>query len=127
MRLVLVGAPADRVRLRAKLGPDAEVVAEVETIAAARPLSAGVDAWLVAPARLPDEGDQSLELDPLTPRELEVLKLLAAGLSNKAIASALRISDQTVKFHVAAICGKLSAANRTDVVRRAIRLGLVPL
>ena len=47
------------------------------------------------------------------------------GLSNKTIAARLGISDQTVKFHVAAICGKLDAANRTDAVRRAIRRGLV--
>jgi DNA-binding NarL/FixJ family response regulator len=46
-------------------------------------------------------------------------------LSNKAIAARLSISDQTVKFHVAAISGKLGASNRTDAVRRAFRRGLV--
>jgi DNA-binding NarL/FixJ family response regulator len=65
--------------------------------------------------------------EPLTARERQVLALLAEGLSNKRIASALHISDQTVKFHVAAIIGKLGAANRTDVVRRAVRRGLVTL
>ena len=54
-----------------------------------------------------------------------MLELLAEGLSNKAIAARLGISDQTVKFHVAAISGKLGASNRTDAVRRAIRRGLV--
>jgi len=54
-----------------------------------------------------------------------VLGHLLEGLSNKTIAARLRISDQTVKFHVAAICAKLGAANRTDAVRRAIRRGLV--
>ena len=72
-----------------------------------------------------DDGDQFEE--PLTPREIEVLELLAEGLPNKTIAARLGISDQTVKFHVAAICGKLGAANRTEAVRRAIRRGLVSL
>jgi DNA-binding NarL/FixJ family response regulator len=55
------------------------------------------------------------------------LQLLAEGLPNKRIAALLGISDQTVKFHVAAICGKLEAANRTDAVRRAVRRGLIVL
>jgi DNA-binding NarL/FixJ family response regulator len=56
-----------------------------------------------------------------------VLELLAEGLPNKAIAARLGISDQTVKFHVAAISGKLGAANRTDAVRLAVRRGLITL
>jgi DNA-binding NarL/FixJ family response regulator len=56
-----------------------------------------------------------------------VLDLLAEGLPNKAIAHRLGISDQTVKFHLTSIIGKLGAANRTDAVRRAVRLGLVTL
>lgn len=70
--------------------------------------------------------DDQLE-EPLTPREVEVLELLAEGLSNKTIAAHLGISDQTVKFHVASICGKLDAVNRTDAVRRAVRRGLIAL
>ena len=73
-----------------------------------------------------DEDDQSL-VEPLTPRELEVLELVAQGLSNKGIAERLGISDQTVKFHVAAIAGKLGALNRTDAVTRAVRIGLITL
>ena len=65
--------------------------------------------------------------EPLTPREIEVLELLAEGLPNKAIAERLGISDQTVKFHVASISGKLGATNRTDAVRRAVRRGLITL
>jgi DNA-binding CsgD family transcriptional regulator len=65
--------------------------------------------------------------EPLTPREIQVLELLAEGLPNKAIAERLGISDQTVKFHVASISGKLGAANRTDAVRRAVRRGLITL
>ncbi len=66
-------------------------------------------------------------VEPLTPRERQVLALLAEGLPNKAIAVRLGISDQTVKFHVASICSKLGAANRTEAVRKGLRQGLVEL
>ena len=65
--------------------------------------------------------------ESLTSREVQVLELLAEGLSNKTIAERLGISDQTVKFHVASISGKLGAVNRTDAVRRAVRQGLITL
>jgi DNA-binding NarL/FixJ family response regulator len=63
--------------------------------------------------------------EPLTPREREVLLSMAGGLSNKEIASHLGISDHTVKFHVAAIMGKLGATSRTEAVMIAVRRGLV--
>ena len=63
----------------------------------------------------------------LTPREHQVLELLAEGLSNKAIARRLGISDQTVKFHVASIGGKLGAQNRTEAVRLGIQRGLITI
>jgi DNA-binding NarL/FixJ family response regulator len=65
--------------------------------------------------------------DPLTPREREVLLMLAAGLGNKAIATRLGISDHTAKFHVAQILAKLNAASRAEAVSIAMRRGLVPL
>ena len=65
--------------------------------------------------------------DPLTPRELEVLQRLAEGLTNKAIAQQLGISEHTIKFHVNAIMGKLHAQSRTEAVVRATRLGLILL
>lgn len=61
----------------------------------------------------------------LTPRELQVLQLLADGLPNKGIAGQMGISDHTVKFHVNAIMGKLGAQSRTDAVMRATRAGLI--
>lgn len=73
------------------------------------------------------EPDAPPEVDALTPRELEVLRLLAEGLPNKAIAYQLDVSEHTVKFHVNAILGKLSAQTRTEAVIRATRLGLVLL
>lgn len=64
-------------------------------------------------------------VEHLTPREQEVLQLLAQGLSNKLIAARLGISDHTVKFHVNAILGKLGAQSRTEAIAQAARLGLV--
>jgi len=63
----------------------------------------------------------------LTPREMEVLLLLAEGLPNKSIAHRLAISEHTVKFHVNAILGKLNAQSRTEAVTIATRLGLILL
>jgi DNA-binding NarL/FixJ family response regulator len=76
------------------------------------------------PRRRP--GDPAL-VEPLTPREAEVLQLLAEGLSNKAIAARLGISEHTAKFHVNAILGKLGAETRTEALVHAARLGLVLL
>ena len=65
--------------------------------------------------------------EPLTPRESEVLQMLASGLANKEIAARLAISEHTAKFHVASILGKLGAATRTEAVALGIRRGLVLL
>ncbi len=61
----------------------------------------------------------------LTPRELEVMQQLAAGRTNRDIASVLRITEHTVKFHVNSILEKLGAESRTEAVVRAARLGIV--
>jgi DNA-binding NarL/FixJ family response regulator len=66
-------------------------------------------------------------VEELTPRELEVLHLLAEGLTNKGIGERLGISKHTVKFHVNAILGKLNAQSRTEAVVRATRAGLLAL
>ncbi len=64
--------------------------------------------------------------EPLTDREVEVLRLLAAGRSNQRIAHELVVALDTVKKHVTHILGKLGAANRTEAVARARQLGLIP-
>lgn len=65
--------------------------------------------------------------DPLTERELEVLHKLAEGLTNKAIAQSLGISENTVKFHVNSLFQKLKVQSRTEAVVHAVRAGLLPL
>ncbi len=70
-------------------------------------------------------GDLPTLTEALTPREQEVLNLVAEGLPNKMIGLRLNISEHTVKFHVNAILTKLQAQSRTDAVVRATRLGLL--
>jgi DNA-binding NarL/FixJ family response regulator len=130
MRLLLVGTPEQRERLRAEIDHSSFTIAgEFTTLAQAQTSRVEADAILIVGAGRLFTGRHIEEQfdEPLTAREVEVLELLAEGLSNKAIAARLGISDQTVKFHVAAICGKLGAANRTDAVRRAIRRSLIPV
>ena len=124
MRVVLVGSAAERAALRGELNGAIEVVGEFTSLSSARAADVAADAILL-PAR--ERGDGPAFEEPLTPREIEVIELLAEGLPNKAIAARLGISDQTVKFHLASISSKLGAANRTDAVRRAVRRGLVTL
>lgn len=104
-------------RLRMLLG----AVPGLQLVAAGGP----ADATLIAPvasAPISAAGDVAL-----TPRELEVLALLAEGASNKVIARQLDISVYTAKFHVGSLIEKLDAIGRTDAVTHAARLGLITL
>ena len=126
MRVIVIGNASQRRDLRDGLEDSVvELVAEFETLADARRSGIAADAILM-PAQEPDADDEPAP-ESLTPREIQVLELVAEGLPNKAIADRLGISDQTVKFHIASISGKLGAANRTDAVRRAVRRGLIAL
>lgn len=132
MKIIIAGRAQDRDRLRSELiEAGMEVVAETSGTPEPASIPRDVDAVIIATPRGSRVGGDDLDLtaqnEPLTAREREVLARLADGLSNKGIAGALGISDQTVKFHVAAIIGKLGARNRTDAVRRAIRRGLVAI
>src|SRR5258705_3782525 len=141
VKVLLVGSPPDRARLRAQLVAAAvEIAAEFWTLAAGRASDVKHDAIIIAdgesrpeladggPLRSPrPSSDDETLWEPLTPREVQGLELLAEGLPNKAIASRLDISDQTVKFHVSAICGNMGAPNQTHAVRRPVRRGLITL
>jgi DNA-binding NarL/FixJ family response regulator len=69
----------------------------------------------------------SATIAPLTPRELDVLRMLAEGLGNKIISARLGISEHTVKFHIASIFAKLHAGSRTEAVTQGVRQGLIML
>lgn len=79
------------------------------------------------PSRLGEGAGSGLSFDDLTPREMDVLQLLAQGVTNRAIGQALHISEYTVKFHVNAIMSKLAAQSRTEAVVTATRAGLISL
>ncbi len=106
-----------------------------ELIAAVRAAAAGLVVIAPVPAaaliaRLLDRPRPPLEGEPgeaLTPREGEVLQALAAGLTNRAIARRLGVSENTVKFHVSAILTKLDAASRAEAVALGARRGLLLL
>jgi len=126
LKVLLVGSTGERADLRVHSdGLGIVIDGEYDTLWEARASGADADAILMAAPRAGRE--ESLQIETLTSRETEVLELLAEGLSNKGIAARLGISDQTVKFHVASIGGKLGAANRTDAVRLAVRRGLIAL
>ena len=66
-------------------------------------------------------------IEGLTPRERDVLALVADGLPNRDIAGALGISEHTVKFHLSSVFGKLGASTRTEAVQRGLRLGVIEI
>jgi len=101
-----------------KADPDIVLVAEAEqadVVVSERVIATA------APATVPREGTA------LTPRELDVLRLVAHGLGNKEIAAELALSTHTVKYHLASVLAKLGVRSRTEAVSRGIRTGLLPL
>jgi len=127
MRVVLIGSAEARGAMRARLPAELQVVGEAASMADARAAGHAADAWLLAPQRPQPSDDGAVVVESLTPRELEVLELLADGLPNRQIALRLGMSPETVKFHVAQISGKLGVSNRTEAVRVAIRRGLLAI
>lgn len=141
----LVGAAQRRLaQARALLRQDVEA-AEREIAVAERLLNAAQAAWAALPAFSSEEehpltlalsdldapyvrnGDAYAGplIEPLTPRELEVLQLLARGLRNKEIALRLGVSERTATFHVGNVLGKLGADSRTEAIHLARRHGLL--
>jgi DNA-binding NarL/FixJ family response regulator len=86
-----------------------------------------LDAGLAEAVLRPRPAHAPALVEPLTPREVEVLQLVAEGLTNRRIGERLGISEHTAKFHVNAILGKLGAQSRSEAVAQAARLGLVLL
>ncbi len=115
-----VADPVTRRRLAALVKADPEIVLVAEAEAADVVVSERVIAT-AAPATVPREGAA------LTPRERDVLRLVAQGLGNKEIAAELDLSAHTVKYHLASVLAKLGVRSRTEAVSRGIRTGLLPL
>lgn len=107
--------------------PD-DLVAAVKTVAAGgKVLAPDVAAKVIAQVTTGKPAAAAGQVEPLTERELEVLRLAAQGLTNKAIAAELGLSDRTVQGHLANIYGKLAVASRTEAVTRALKLGWLVL
>jgi two-component system, NarL family, response regulator YdfI len=98
----------------------AEMLAAVEAAAAGLAVMHPRDLEALLPV-----GQPARPVEALSPREVEVLGMMAEGISNKEIAARLGISEHTVKFHVGQIMGKLRAGTRTEAVMIGVRMGLV--
>lgn len=125
-------AEALRAGARAVLPRDAEPAEIVAAVGAAAAglvvLHPDVAGSLLPAARAPTpRARQGGAGQALTPREVEVLRMLAEGLGNKEIAARLQISEHTVKFHVTSIFTKLDASSRTEAVTLGVRRGLIML
>jgi DNA-binding CsgD family transcriptional regulator len=148
-RVFLIGvASSDLETLRARSAADRIEIAgsarlhEIEDGTVSLPAS--IDAFLVSPAawraaradvRVPGRRSAFFEsarerdrlIEDLTPRERDVLALVAEGRANRDIAARLGVSEHTVKFHLASVFGKLGVTTRTQAVRRAIEWGLIEI
>ena len=100
---------------------------ESTTPAAVLMESGTFSAWAPSADASETQAQQKPPVVALTPREIEVLRLLAEGASNKMIAHQLGISDHTAKFHVGSILSKMNAGTRTEAVTLGMRRGLVYL
>ena len=122
-RYFLEGLEAGAAGYVLKRAADTDLIGAVRTVAAGRSFlsddaqRALMDEWLEKGSPEPD--------DPLTPRELEVVKLIAEAFTNRQIAETLRLSEKTVESHRANVLSKLGMRDRVELVRYAIRRGLV--
>jgi DNA-binding NarL/FixJ family response regulator len=122
-RYFLEGLEAGAAGYVLKRAADTDLIDAVRTVAGGRTFlsddaqRALMDEWLEHGATEPD--------DPLTPRELEVVKLIAEAFTNRQIAETLTLSEKTVESHRANLLAKLGMRDRVELVRYAIRRGLV--
>jgi DNA-binding NarL/FixJ family response regulator len=123
---VLDALPADATAILPRNAMPGEIVVCIEAVAAGLcVLSPEMLARLLAERKPARQTASGLPFETLTLREIEVLAMLADGLGNKEIARQLDISDNTVKFHLSSIFGKLGATNRTEAVMLGMRYGFI--
>jgi len=106
-----------------KRAADTDLIDAVRTVAGGRTFLSGTAQESLM--REWQEGRRGEPADPLTPRELEVVKLIAEAYTNKQIAQTLKLSEKTVESHRANVLSKLDMSDRVELVRYAIRRGLV--
>jgi two-component system, NarL family, response regulator YdfI len=134
--MVLLTSPLSRAELRrayqngvrAVMPRDAgaaEIAAAIESVANGLAVVTTEDMEALFPASHMSLEEELAVGEPLTPRETEVLAMLAEGAGNKQIATRMRISEHTVKFHVSSILAKLGAASRTEAVARGFKEGFI--
>ena len=122
-RYFLEGLEAGAAGYVLKRAADTDLIGAVRTVAGGRTFlsddaqRALMDSWLEGGSVEPD--------DPLTPRELEVVKLIAEAFTNRQIAETLKLSEKTVESHRSNVLSKLAMRDRVELVRYAIRRGLV--
>ena len=122
-RYFLEGLEAGAAGYVLKRAADTDLIGAVRTVAGGRTFlsdeaqRALMDEWL--------EGGRAEPDDPLTPRELEVVKLIAEAFTNRQIAETLKLSEKTIESHRANVFAKLGMRDRVEIVRYAIRRGLV--
>jgi DNA-binding NarL/FixJ family response regulator len=122
-RYFLEGLEAGAAGYVLKRAADTDLIGAVRTVAGGRTFLSDeaqrtlMDAWL--------EGGRAEPDDPLTPRELEVVKLIAEAYTNRQIAETLKLSEKTIESHRANVFAKLGMRDRVEIVRYAIRRGLV--
>jgi len=125
----ILGAEALRAVGRAVLPRHAtaeELIAAIEAAAAGLVVVHPDTLKALQPVRSAGErAGVAIAHQPLTPREIEVLGMIAEGLGNKIIAARLGISEHTVKFHIASMFAKLNAGSRTEAVTIGVRQGLI--
>jgi DNA-binding NarL/FixJ family response regulator len=122
-RYFLEGLEAGAAGYVLKRAADTDLIGAVRTVACGRTFLSDeaqrtlMDEWL--------EGGRAEPDDPLTPRELEVVKLIAEAYTNRQIAETLKLSEKTIESHRANVFAKLGMRDRVEIVRYAIRRGLV--
>jgi DNA-binding CsgD family transcriptional regulator len=122
------GSAEERAALAARIAGDARWVV-VSDPARADVVVISPDGWARLQSRASPAAARAIEqpVEGLTPREREVLTLLADGLHNREIAGRMGVSEHTVKFHLGAIFGKLGASTRTEAVQKGLRLGMIDI
>ena len=140
-RVVLVAEPEFTTALAAMQATDPALRGVLPAWASAREIEIAIEAaaagllvlhpdvveHLATTSGAPSRASSAAPGQQLSPRESEILNLLAAGLGNKEIAWRLKISDHTVKFHVTSIFNKLNASSRAEAVAIGVRRGLIIL